>query len=324
MPTISVLIPAYNVGRFIEETLASVAAQTRLPDEVIVVDDGSTDDTADKVNRFQRSGSLPIRLIRRSNGGAAAARNTGFRTVSTELVACLDGDDLYLPHHLELLESAFFDYPDLVLAFGDLRCLAAEGAPHRVNIFEAARMQRVPYDPLPNGFRLILGSAFQTLIEGCYLVPTSALFRTSAAARIGFMSESFPVRNDLEFFLRLSRQGGFAYTPRAVGVFRRHQTNISDERRLVYQMLWNCKCLAKMARMKDLLHLEAEEEETLDRAQRARLIDLAWISSRRGMLPYLRAARDAASDGSWLPFLNPRHVLRSIMFTFWPDREAQF
>jgi glycosyltransferase involved in cell wall biosynthesis len=99
-PTVSVVVPVYNGGRSIRQTLTSVLAQTRSDIEVIVVDDGSTDDTAEIVRTFTRRDSR-VRLLRQSNGGVAAARNRGIREARGDFVAPIDADDVWLPEYLE-------------------------------------------------------------------------------------------------------------------------------------------------------------------------------------------------------------------------------
>lgn len=99
---ISVVIPAYNAARTIGETLDSIASQTRLPDEVIVVDDGSSDETA-SVARTHHFGP---RVIMQANAGAATAINTGISKANGDLIAFLDADDLWLPGKLDSQERA--------------------------------------------------------------------------------------------------------------------------------------------------------------------------------------------------------------------------
>ena len=106
MPRVSVIIPVHNRADLIGATLQSVLAQTRLPEEVFVIDDGSTDATAEVVAKFtQKSGgggiSGGIRLVRQENAGPSAARNHGLSLARGEYIAFLDADDLWLPRKLE-------------------------------------------------------------------------------------------------------------------------------------------------------------------------------------------------------------------------------
>src|ERR1035441_5323830 len=106
--SISVVIPAYNRSRFIAETLESVLAQTLQPDEVLVVDDGSTDDTAAIAESF-----VPrVRVFRRSNQKQAAARNFGVMQATSEWIAFNDADDLWDPNKLELQMEELARHPE--------------------------------------------------------------------------------------------------------------------------------------------------------------------------------------------------------------------
>lgn len=91
MPTYTAIITAYNAGKFVQNAIQSVLAQTEPPLEILVVDDGSSDDTSEVVQRF------PVQYIYRRNGGPAAARNTGARNAHGEWVAFLDHDDTWYP-----------------------------------------------------------------------------------------------------------------------------------------------------------------------------------------------------------------------------------
>ncbi|MEH2058130.1 MAG: glycosyltransferase family A protein [Nostoc sp.] len=99
MPNFSIIIPVYNASAYIEQSLASVFAQSYGDFEVIVVDDGSTDDTVDRVHKFSDHQSL--RYVYQTNAGPAAARNTGLQLAKGELIAFLDADDLWHPRKLE-------------------------------------------------------------------------------------------------------------------------------------------------------------------------------------------------------------------------------
>ena len=95
--SVSVVIPTYNYGRFIADAIRSVIGQTRQPSEIIVVDDGSTDDTAAVVREFGDA----VRYIRQDNAGVCAARNRGVSESTSELVSFLDSDDTFEPTNLE-------------------------------------------------------------------------------------------------------------------------------------------------------------------------------------------------------------------------------
>ncbi|MFT6287271.1 MAG: glycosyltransferase involved in cell wall biosynthesis [Alcanivorax sp.] len=113
---ISVIVPVYNDGKYIGEAIESVLSQSINPFEIIVVDDGSTDDSAATARRF----SNRVRLIRQTNRGAAAARNTGISAATGNYLGFLDADDLWLPNKLELQIAAMELNPALDMVFGYL------------------------------------------------------------------------------------------------------------------------------------------------------------------------------------------------------------
>lgn len=104
-PTVSIVIPCYNQAHFLSESVDSALAQTYAEIEILVVDDGSTDNTRAVAARYGDR----IRYIHQENGGLAAARNTGIRHAKGELIALLDSDDRWLPHKLETQVPHFAD-----------------------------------------------------------------------------------------------------------------------------------------------------------------------------------------------------------------------
>lgn len=123
-PAISVVIPLYNKAAYIARTLDSVAAQTFTDFEVVVVDDGSSDGSADIVAAYP---DPRIRLIRQENGGQSVATNNAIRAARGDLIALLDGDDEWLPEHLEDLALLRREYPDAGLLVTGYRRLERGG-----------------------------------------------------------------------------------------------------------------------------------------------------------------------------------------------------
>jgi len=124
---VSVVIPAYNAECFVGQAIASVLAQTYKPSEIIVVNDGSTDRTADRVAAF-----VDVRLASKQNGGPGSARNFGLQHATQPLVAFLDADDLWTPRKLERQIEALRRSGAPKFVFGkavEFRELDAEGAP---------------------------------------------------------------------------------------------------------------------------------------------------------------------------------------------------
>ena len=108
-PTVTVLIPAFNSAGTIREAIESVLAQTHPATEILVVDDGSSDDSATVAAAL----GDPVRVLSKGNGGTASARNLGIAEARGEVIAFLDADDIYLPTHLEEIVSALTAQPSL-------------------------------------------------------------------------------------------------------------------------------------------------------------------------------------------------------------------
>ena len=117
-PVFSVVIPAYNAPGTIGSSIESVLSQTRSDLELIVVDDGSVDDTRERVAGYERRDAR-VRLVRQENQGVAGARNTGIGLARGELVSFLDNDDLWLPRYLESMHAALDRHPRAGFAYTD-------------------------------------------------------------------------------------------------------------------------------------------------------------------------------------------------------------
>jgi len=135
-PKISVVIPAYNSEKCIRETLESVFNQTLSPYEIIVVDDGSKDNTAALIQSFGDR----VRYIRQDNQGIAAARNTGIHSATGDWIAFLDHDDLWLPTKLEKQSKVVTENPDLICVYTTFAYLHLDGSLVEVPAFPAKNL----------------------------------------------------------------------------------------------------------------------------------------------------------------------------------------
>ncbi len=195
---VSVVIPAYNAARFLAETLASVFAQTLAPAEIIVVDDGSTDDTADIARR------LGVNVISRANGGISAARNTGIRAARGAYVALLDADDLWMPEKLEFQVAALAAVAVPSFSFTDFQTFDSRGQRTVRSEMRAHPAFRRTVRHAPSGANVVVSaSARRPVLPDMYFLPSSAVMRRADALAVGGFDESLPGCEDAEFFLRL-------------------------------------------------------------------------------------------------------------------------
>ena len=127
MPTVSVVVPAYNHARYLPEALDSVLAQTLAPQQVVVVDDGSTDATPEVLAAYAGR----VTVLRQRNAGVSAARNAGIAHAEGDLVAFLDADDVWLPGKLERQVERFVREPGLGLVHCGVEEVDGDGRPLR-------------------------------------------------------------------------------------------------------------------------------------------------------------------------------------------------
>jgi glycosyltransferase involved in cell wall biosynthesis len=218
---VSVVIPAYNAAEFLGEALDSVLAQTYQPLEVIVVDDGSEDESPQVVATYADK----VTYIQKERAGPASARNIGIRASSGEWVAFLDADDLWMPTLLEkLVKKAVQTGADL--AFSDWVPLVNGSVIGPSNLERSGVKARL--DTLAsNG---VLVNPFKLLLEvGCYFSPSSVLVRKDSLLEIGLLDESIYGTEDLDLWLRLSLRYRFAALNEVLSLRRIHGRNISRD-----------------------------------------------------------------------------------------------
>lgn len=197
-PLVSVIIPTYNRAGLIGETIENVLQQTYRNIELIVVDDGSTDDTESVLKAY---GSR-IRWTAQKNAGPAAARNRGLGIAQGEIIAFQDSDDSWHPTKIERQVSLLQRGGDSVVCC--LCNMTVELADRVVRSFENAPV----YPPVEEGIWL---NVTEVLATRCILFNQAAAIRRDVLTRIGGFDESFRLMEDVELALRLSLEGPWAF-----------------------------------------------------------------------------------------------------------------
>jgi glycosyltransferase involved in cell wall biosynthesis len=303
---ITIVIPAYNAAGFIADALDSILRQIRPPDEVVIVNDGSTDETSSRVRAWLQSHPLPAKLIDQENRGAPGARNRAVREAGGDLIALLDADDLLLPRHLETLEAAFDQSPDLVLAFGDVKVHKRQGPGRR--FLEGKRLSQVAYEER-GGVQLLGEGLFESLVISSYIPTASTLFKRDKAVEIGLFDEEIPYCDDRDFVLRLSRAGRFAHCPQILAEKREHGTNLTHPKNLLPLRLSRLKASLKMVEQADALGLSAGERRAARRALDHTAKGLLYAAARHGWKTY-REAAGSLPAGHRKQMWHPRRLLR--------------
>ncbi len=212
---VSVVIPAYNCSATIGRTLDSVRAQSFQPLEVVVVDDGSEDATAARVEQAaveQASAGLPaLRLLRAERGGPYRSRNLGIAETSGEYVAFLDADDLWAPDKIAR-QVAVLD--------GDPEAGLCHTAVVHIDAADRALRLRHPCE----AYR---GACFHRLLVRNGITTSAVLVRRALLERLGGFDDAFTARGDWEMWTRLARVARVACVPEPLTFYREHPGNMT-------------------------------------------------------------------------------------------------
>ncbi|RQV99474.1 glycosyltransferase [bacterium] len=197
MSKVSIIIPAYNQARFLERTIQSVINQTFRDLEIIVVNDGSSDDTGSIAARYQ--GMSNFKLINQSNMGVAQARNQGFRESSGEYIVFLDGDDTIHPQHVEKLSKILDDNPSLGFVYCDDFYIDENDNPSPVSHF------------VGKARKILSGNITSSLMLGGYFAIHAVMTRRKVIEEAGGFKPELRSLEDYEFWLRISMAGNQTY-----------------------------------------------------------------------------------------------------------------
>jgi glycosyltransferase involved in cell wall biosynthesis len=217
MPVVSVIIPTYNHRDFVVDALKSVFAQTFTDFEVIVINDGSPDDTASVLKPWIDNGR--IRYIEQPNAGVAAARNRGLGEAHADFVAFLDDDDLWPSDKLQWQVAFLLQHRNVAIVAGIAQLVDASGEALRKTKCTAA----ITFDGLFEASRIAS--------------PGQTLMRIESVRSVGGFNPAIYGADDWDLYLRLARQHQIHMQDRIALFYRKHDTNASNDLR---RMLYNC------------------------------------------------------------------------------------
>ena len=300
------VIPAFNAQRFLETTVEALRRQSFTSWQLVIVDDGSRDETLRVAGRLATEDKR-ITVVRQPNAGPAAARNTGFSASSRQswAVMFLDADDVLVTDALEHLALALMRRPEAVAAYGLARFIDGDGEPIRIGEAEAwsrdrhgLKGNRIVKVPLHESTTLdVLIVADRVFGPSCVLVR-----RAPFEAIGGFDPDPLSMgHEDWDLWLRLAARGELVLVDRVVVGYRRHGSNLSA----------NAK---KMDRSRWYVHHKLARSEALTDEQR-RVVQAAVRYARLLSARYwLSWARGSASHGHLLRGANQtRHAVADLI-----------
>lgn len=291
-PTVSVILPVYNGADYVRFAIESVLAQTFRDFELIIVDDGSTDGTAQIVSSY---GDNRIRYFKKDNGGVATAVNYGLRAAAGRYISWLSHDDVFLPTKLEMQVAAREKVGEPSVIYTDFQFINSTGA-----ITEERRIgHHSPGETVRN--LLVAGS----ISFAAY----SLFYDKQCLEQVGLYDESQPFTQDADMLIRLARRFPLVGVPETLTQIRRHSAQWSAESR------WAKEAHAHYLRWLERLPLkELFPENGATSSARARAKARIWLGDRYAsnpVAPYIQLARqqyrEAARESvTVVPLLIPK------------------
>jgi alpha-1,3-rhamnosyltransferase len=216
--SVSVVVPSYNHALFVEATLRSIMKQTLQPEKLLVIDDGSSDDSPRIIERVLNDCSFPCELVARENRGLCATLNEGFRRTHGDYFAYLGSDDLWLPDFLKARVALLAERSTAVLAYGHAYFVDEENA---------------IIDSTADWAHYADGDAREMLLQTTAPMSPTVLYRRDALEHERWNEDS--KLEDYDLYLRLSAAGEFAFDAQILSAWRRHGRNVSWNQSLMLE-----------------------------------------------------------------------------------------
>ena len=210
MPTISVIVPAYNAEKTILETITSVLNQTFSDFELIVINDGSTDKTLERLNTLEDS---RLKIFSYENGGESVARNRGISQATGDFIAFIDADDLWTPDKLELQLAALQQHPEAGVAYSWAYYMDEDGESLQAEppIFVQGNVQ------------------VELLVKDFIVSGSNCMVRREAIKSVGEFDPSLPCAADWDYWLRLAARWPFVVVPKHQILYRISSNSASSQ-----------------------------------------------------------------------------------------------
>jgi len=226
---VSVIIPTYNSADFLKIAIDSVLQQSYSNYEILVIDDGSTDNTEE----LMRGYSELVVYIKQSNQGVSAARNTGIKQAKGEFIAFLDADDSWFSDKLTLQIDMLHKYPECIAVFSNFhivdaqnKLLKSNGIAEDYAIFKYKKLNKTDlFQHVDNG--ICTGDIFKSLFLGNFINTCSLVIRSESVKKCGFFNTKLITQEDYDYWLRLSMLGKMIYVDKPLLNRSRHGAQLT-------------------------------------------------------------------------------------------------
>jgi glycosyltransferase involved in cell wall biosynthesis len=288
---VSIVIPTYNRGYILREALKSALAQKHEDTEILLVDDGSSDDTREIVKSMA---SDKIQYIcHERNRGCSAAYNTGIAQATGELVAFLDSDDVWNPEYLERQVDFLTRHPDVDLVFCDTEVRGPSvDIPSIIALMNAFPKLLKAYPPAPE-YVFSARDMYLCLLEEVPIKPTAAVTRRELFSVAGLFDEDWPSGTDWDLFLRMSRVARFGYIDQVL-VKQKHGADTTHRRFFETDKMF---LLSRFLKEKTTLNGDREALKQINRGIGGLYNSLAWLylesgHNKKALSTYSRGFRE--------------------------------
>jgi glycosyltransferase involved in cell wall biosynthesis len=281
-PLVSIITPTYNHERFIGPCIESVLRQSYENWEMVIIDDGSSDRTADAIRNYSDPRILYFHQENKGIGALADTYNRALRLSKGELIAILEGDDIWPANKLSELVPAFSD-PDITLGFGEERDIDVDGRTAPRASRTCRKRMKLPRSILCND-PMRSATPYLLSLEGqSFIPPATVMIRRKSLESIGGFQRGLGVSpTDVPTFIRLSLQGKFYYTQTVMG-FRRRHANSATLQYLQPMSTEPYEFIARLLESPDL-DISTADRRTIEKSWRARSYSWEFSAGRLCLL----------------------------------------
>ena len=306
---ITVIIPAFNAEKFILGALESLKEQFSQPTKVIVVDDGSSDDSVSLINEWiiTNEPQFDLEVISKINGGLSSARNAGINASETTLIALLDADDTYHPKLLSTAISAFQCDDSIELFFANQRVINSK----HEKIQEWLTIKKITglkQKTLCDEIKILEEELLPSLAFGNFISCSASVMKRESMLSAGLFNEQIMAGEDLDFFVRFLPLKKVAFTYEELAYVLRHPSSISQNKSRYVNINAVRILIGNKERFKS-------EKFNIDEIINHRLQDCFYNASVNGFRELIKFAKEVKKINSEIKPLN-KDWLRAIYYSF--------
>lgn len=321
--TISVVIPAFNAAKTLDRALCSVLHQEVPPDEVIVIDDGSTDGTAQIAKNHSINDRIPTTVISKTNQGVSSARNLGILTASSQYIALLDADDEHCKPHIKLLKEAIKMHPHATLYFSAIeRFFDNDSEICHIEKNSLPDFSEMALRHWPAGNNSVYGvlkqTLFDDLLKGSFIPLSTAAFPRVLKSKPVEFKSNLSCGEDRDFLIRIISEGSALFINKISGIIHRDGSNVSSLGNSIKNHPHKLKSLIEISHI-DFIKNNEEYSGIIQSCIRDCCRSNIYHASFEGISSYVRSIKSASQNTDIFSFQNHpfliKNTLRSLFYS---------